>query len=130
MNKHIRLRGRLLLFDVVDELNWKIPKDCDISYPKRVPFVRYITDYNNPSCVVSTAIISRDELGLICTVILNDPKSLDNYELPIGGIFVDPEYHYEDDIRVFDKFHIYGVGVTNDPAHKDYKLSLVEGSEV
>lgn len=134
MAETIKMRGRLLLFDVIDDLGYKIPKDCELTYPEKVP-VCYMFSYYDPEKVWGSAIISKDEAGLICEADITIPLDLDtfrdeyNNELPIGGYYKNQKSHYEDSIRVFDALKLVGIGITWAPASKEYKMVLVEESK-
>lgn len=127
MSETIKMHGRLLLFDIVDECNWMIPKDCKIEYPEKVPFLNRITDYNNASAVVGNATIYKDDLGLVCDV--NLYETLNDGNLHIGGIFRNSVFHGDNGIRVFDEINIYGIGIIYNPANEEYKLNVVEERE-
>lgn len=136
MSEDIKMHGRLLLFDVVHEVNFKhkIPKDCDLTYPEKVPIV-YNFQFDKPDEVIGRATIIKDEKGLVCDAIINNVINRDilretfNNELPIGGYYRKTLQHHEDNLQVFDKMHLVGIGITLGPVHEDYKLVLSEESE-
>lgn len=136
MSEHIKMHGRLLLFDVIHRVNFihMFPKDCEITYPEKVPFV-YDFEFNNPDRVLGYATITKDEKGLICDAVINNVIDRDilretfNNELPIGGFYNKTSHHQEEHIRVFDRLNLVAIGVTLGPVHEDYKLVLSEEEE-
>ena len=136
MSESIKMHGRLLLFDVIHKSNFphKISKDCGITYPEKVPIACNFY-FDNPEEVVGYATITKDDKGLVCDAVITNVIDRDilrekfNNELSIGGFYHRTLRHKEDNITVFDRLHVSGIGITLGPVHEDYKLVLSEESE-
>lgn len=59
----IKLEGRVLLFDVINQLSNKIPKDCKLTMPEKVPLT-WNFEHNKP---IGFATPIRDDKGIYAT---------------------------------------------------------------
>ena len=130
MSNIIKMKGRVLLFDEVDNLNTIFPKDCDITYLESVPIVHNF-EFDRADGVFGHATISRDDKGLICDAVMTDSVINEilpecNNELPIGGYFMKVKDYYINGIRVINKALLTGISITFGPASDKYKLVLEE----
>lgn len=131
----IDMKGRLVYFDKVDRFNGVgtlFPKNCEISYPEIVPVV-WNFDFHNLDSVLGHAIVSKDELGLICdaslfkTDVIQEVLSENNNEFGIGGYYTKlKENRSKRGIREIQSAMLIGIGLTLGPVNKDYKLVMVE----
>ena len=91
MSDSIKMTGRLLTFNKITLNNTMFSENCNFSYPDKVPFVRDFKN-NDPSSVLGSANIYKDEKGLYCDVeivgldhdFLKENRSC---ELSIGGYY-------------------------------------------
>lgn len=131
----IKMRGRIVYFDKVDWCNGTgslFPKNCEITYPEIVPVV-WNFDFHNLDSMLGHAVVSKDELGLICeatlfkTDVLTEVLSENNNEFGIGGYYTRlKDNSWKSGIREIQSAMLSGIGFTLEPANKDYKLVLVE----
>lgn len=134
MSEPIKMRGRLVLFDMVDNIGIKIPKDCKITYPEILPLI-YNFEFNKVGSVLGNVKVTKDEKGLICDAIIMNRIDRDmlrdtfQNELPIGGYYRNIKNHMVNGVRVFDEMNLVAVSVTLGSASDKYKLVLVEEEE-
>ena len=126
----IRMRGRLLLFDTLDKAGFLFPKDCELTYPEKVPVVMYFK-FNDPTKIIGHAIVSKDEKGLICNIELDnfDRDILQhefNDELYIGGYYRNTKRDIKDGVVVIKKATLIGISTVFAPAHEEMKIRVVE----
>ena len=130
MNETIKMTGRLLVFDKVDKLGLLFPKDCEITFPEKVPVALYF-HFMNPNEVVGNASVMKDERGLICDVELTnfDRDILHNTcndELYIGGFYRQLKKHRANGVDIIDKVTLRGIGIILGPADDELKITLKE----
>lgn len=130
MGENIKMKGRVILLDEVDNLGMKFSKDCELTYLEKVPIVHNF-EFHKPDGVFGNAEVSKDEYGLVCDAVMTHPVINEilpetNNELPIGGYFRKVKEHYEDGVRVIDKAQLVSISITFGPASDKYKLVLVE----
>lgn len=130
----MKMCGRLLLFDIVDNIRKKFPKNCKISYPESIP-VAHEFHFLNPENVYGSAKVSTDDKGLICEVTLTNLNISDEMlsilenALPIGGFYKDIKTHWDNGVEIIDEARLVGIGITFGPAYDEYKMTLVKESE-
>ena len=129
MSNTIKMTGRLLIFDKVDNIGLLFPKDCKITYPERIPFIRDFATYD-PTAVLGSAKVHEDERGLVCDVELTNfdrdvLKELHD-ELPIGGYYNKVKQHGENGVQVIDSVNLVGISTTFGPADDELKIRVVE----
>ena len=177
--KRMKMRGRLVLFDKLDKIGVIFPKDCEITYPEKMPIVHDFKFFEADK-VLGSATVSKDEKGFICEADITNSTVIElldklNGELPIGGYFrkvkrkgskiesaelvgisvtfgpaleeyklvavkesdkayagcklTDVESHYENGVRVIDKFQFDSVSLVSNPVDYNCRLNLVKESE-
>ena len=88
----MKIKGRLLLFDELNSDRSLFKKDCNITIPEKIPLV-WNFKLQDPDNILGTAIVKRDEEGLILTGEITNQKFIDflNNEgiegLGIGGFY-------------------------------------------
>lgn len=130
MSKMVKMTGRLLLFDKIDKLGLIFPKDCELTYPEKCP-VAWQFKFNEPTLVMGTASVTKDEKGLICDVELTnfDRDILHNVfhdESYIGGYYNKIKRHKENGATIIDKCNLVGIGITLGPADEEMKMVVKE----
>lgn len=133
MSESIKMKGRVLLFDRVDNLRIMFPKNCNITYPEIIPII-WNFEFNNLDSVLGNATISKYEDGLICDAIISNPiireiLDTENGELHIGGFYKKIKEHHHNGVRMIDQAHLVAIGVTLAPALDELKLVLEESEE-
>lgn len=119
----IKFKGRLLLFNSENAIGRKIPKDCNIEFPKAVPaFYNY--DMWNPMGVIGSASISKDDQGLLC-----DLSILDKYKdvftevkYFVGGYYQNVHMRSEAGAPVFVSGTLTAMSIIPDGAQLDDNL--------
>ena len=132
MSETIKMSGRLLIFDKISKNEVVFPKDCELSYPEKVP-VTWEFNTVDPGAVKGFAVVKKDERGLLCVVELTNferdvLQKCFHDELPIGGYYQPVETHNENGLRVVDKATLRMIGITLEPADDELKMKVVEES--
>lgn len=132
MSETIKMSGRLLIFDNISKNEVVFPKDCELSYPEKVP-VTWEFNTVDPGAVKGFAVVNKDERGLLCVVELTNferdvLQKCFHDELPIGGYYQPVETHNENGLRVVDKATLRMIGITLGPADDELKMKVVEES--
>lgn len=120
----IKFEGRLLNLDHVDICGRKWAKDCEISFPDKVPV---LDNFRLDIPPLGNAEISEDDDGLSCIVMLPDAFALSD-EYYVGGLYHDVEHHTEVSIEVIDSCRLTGVSLVPEDrtADPDLKIRRVE----
>ena len=131
----IKLEGRVLLFDVINQLSYKInkiPKDCKLTMPEKVPLI-WNFEHDKP---IGFAIPIRDDKGIYATaetfsneyigvedirVILTDGK------IGVGGYYRINKMHTEEGLDIIDEATLLDIGLTLAPVCEEYYFKIVEG---
>ena len=127
----IKMKGRLLLFDKPTSNRTLFPKDCEITYAEKIPVI-WDFRFNDPSSVMGSGHVMRDEKGLTCDVELNKSDAIIDVlrefdgELPIGGYYSYVKSHQKDGLRVFENGCLTCIGVTLSPVDEEYRMRVVE----
>ena len=128
----IKMTGRLLCFDKPDAIGCYFPKNCDITFPEKVPVVREFRHYD-PTAVLGSATVTKDERGLVCDVCIFaniDRDTLREYfhdELFIGGYYTGIKTHSENGVQIVDKASLKAIGTTFGPVDPELKMVVKEG---
>lgn len=135
MNDVIKMEGRLLLFDKPSMNGILFPKDCEITFPEKVPVV-YEFQFDKPGAVIGNAIVTKDEKGLLCDVELTnfDRDVLRNYffdKLFVGGYYHKvklrlPEKRFTDGVTIVDKATLAAISTTLTPADLASEIMVKE----
>ena len=134
MKDVITMKGRLLLFDKPNSNKTLFPKNCEITYAEKVPVV-WEFQFNEPSAVLGSGHVTRDEKGLICKAEITPSDAIVNIlhksdgELPIGGYYSGVKSHQENYLRIFDGGRLTCIGVTLSPVDEEYRMRIVEEKE-
>lgn len=115
--------GRLLNLETVDLCKRKFAKDCEITFPEKIPV---IYDFNkDPVWVLGHADISKDEKGLSCKVTPNlGSTSFDNDEYFVGGCYEVKKSHTEGDVKVIDSCRLVSMSIVPDNKVSDINLKI------
>ena len=130
----ITMKGRLLLFDKPTSNKTLFPKNCEITYAEKVPVV-WEFQFNEPSAVLGSGHVIRDEKGLICKAEITPSDAIvdilrkSDGELPIGGYYSGVKSHQENHLRIFDSGRLTCIGVTLSPVDEEYRMRIVEEKE-
>lgn len=130
----ITMKGRLLLFDKPTSNKTLFPKNCEIAYAEKIPIV-WEFQFNEPSAVLGSGNVIRDEKGLICKAeitpsdVIVDILRKSDGELPIGGYYSGVKSHQENRLRIFDSGRLTCIGVTLSPVDEEYRMRVVEEKE-
>lgn len=128
----IKMTGVLQCFDKPDANGYCFPKDCEITFPEKVPVVREFRHYD-PTAVLGSATVIKDERGLVCDVCIFaniDRDTLREYfhdELFIGGYYTGIKTHSENGVQIVDKASLKAIGTTFSPADPELKMVVKEG---
>ena len=132
----IKMSGRLLIFDKPSKNGILFPKNCNLSFPEKVPITLEFS-IKDPTSILGNATISKDEHGLICDAELINPiltndclRDHFNNELSIGGYYVGIKKHDENGIRVIDEASLKMVSVTRYPADDELKMTVKDEEEL
>ena len=122
------MKGRLLLFDTLDKTGLFFPKNCELTYPEKVPVIREFS-YDDPDAVLGSATVSKDEKGLVCNVELTNfdrdiLRNEFNDEIYIGGYYDAVDSLYADDRRIITKAALLGVSTVFASAHEEMKMKV------
>lgn len=112
-----RFEGRLLNLDIVDACNRKWDKNCNISYPHKIPVM-----WNFGHDVLGIAEISEDVRGLICKGAICDEIPAGEYYT--GGYYVGVDAHMENDVTVIDSCNLVGMSIISEDKAADKKATI------
>ena len=107
------------------------PKDCELTYPEKVPFIRDFS-HNDLHAVIGSATVTRDEKGLICDVeLVNFDRDIlqneFNDELYISGYYKNVKRLVTDDKIIVEKAVLVEIStVLFGPDHEEMKIRVVE----
>lgn len=130
----ITMKGRLLLFDKPTSNKTLFPKNCEITYAEKIPIV-WEFQFNEPSAVLGSGNVIRDEKGLICKAEITPSDAIvdilrkSDGELPIGGYYSGVKSHQGNHLRIFDSGRLTCIGVTLSPVDEEYRMRVVEEKE-
>ena len=134
MKDIITMKGRLLLFDKPTSNKTLFPKNCEITYAKKIPIV-WKFQFNEPSAVLGYGNVIRDEKGLICKAEITPSDAIvdilrkSDGELPIGGYYSGVKSHQGNHLRIFDSGRLTCIGVTLSPVDEEYRMRVVDEKE-
>lgn len=127
----IKLEGRVLLFDVINQLSNKISKDCKLTVPEKVPLT-WNFEHDKP---IGFATPIRDDKGIYATAetfsneyigikdirdILTDGKN------GVGGYYSINKRHNEGELDIIDEATLLEIGLTLAPVREEYYFRIVE----
>ncbi len=120
----LKLKGRVLKFDVVDKCNRKFASDCKVTFPEKVP----VTYNFSPDEIIGYADISKVEDGLNCEVSLFDMNILPQNEYFVGGYYTRVKTHVKDHITVIDSARLVSMSILpeHNVADENLKVRRVE----
>lgn len=130
----ITMKGRLLLFDKPTSNKTLFPKNCEITFAEKIPIV-WEFQFNEPSAVLGSGNVIRDEKGLICKAEITPSDAIvdilrkSDGELPIGGYYSGVKSHQGNHLRIFDSGRLTCIGVTLSPVDEEYRMRIVEEKE-
>ena len=127
----MKLKGRLLLFDTVNQDSDIFPKDCKITIPEKVPLTY---DFNHFKAI-GFAEVTQDDKGLVVTAetILNpyyDDETLrsvlGNEKIGVGGYYMTVTTHESNNLLVVDEACLTKVALVLAPVCDEYFVEIVE----
>lgn len=128
----IKLEGRVLLFDVINQSSNKISKDCKLTMSEKVPLT-WNFEHNKP---IGFATPIRDDKGIYATAetfsneyigiedildILTDGK------IGVGGYYRVNKMHKEGELYIIDEATLLEIGLTLAPVREEYYFKIMEG---
>ena len=127
----MKINGVLLNFNKVIFNDHIIPSSCDISIPKKIPVVMYLTPDAVHPFVIGTAEVYREDEKLICNAVIYDQSSKELLKLEpklgLGGFYNKIKWHTnEDGLRVIDSANLYSCIVTPEPADEECTFVIEE----
>lgn len=119
----MRFEGRLLKLGTVDVCQRKFSKDCEISFPNKVPIT--INFSRDPDKVIGYGHIIKDNKGFKVSVEefredFNDP------EYNVGGFYINVKSHDESGILVIDECKLESASIVFDPTDKDLVIRRID----
>lgn len=117
-------KGRLLNLGTVDTMGRTFAKDCEITFPDKVP-VCWNFNNNDPNSVIGKAEIFQDDEGLGCKVQLtSDDLTEDEYY--VGGYYTGVKMHKEGGTTVIDAATLGSMSVVLAPSDKSLIIRKCE----
>lgn len=127
----IKLEGRVLSFDVVNQLSNKIPKDCKLTMTEKVP-LSWDFEHDKP---IGIATPIRDDKGIYTTaeIFSNEYINIEDIrdiltdgKIGVGGYYRINKMHKEGELDVIDEANLLEIGLTLAPVRKEYYLKIME----
>lgn len=127
----IKLEGRVLLFDVINQLSNKIPKDCKLTMPEKVPLT-WNFEHDKP---IGFATPIRDDKGIYATaetfsneyIGIEDIRDiLTDGKIGVGGYYIINKRHNEGELDIIDEATLLEIGLTLAPVREEYYFKIVE----
>lgn len=128
----IKLEGRVLLFDVINQSSDKIPKDCKLAIPEKVPLT-WDFEHDKP---IGFVIPIRDDKGIYATAetfsneyigIENIRDILTGGKIGVGGYYRINKMHKEGELYIIDEATLLEIGLTLGPVREEYYFKIMEG---
>ena len=126
----MKLKGRILLFDTVNQNNDLFPKDCKIVIPEKVPLT-----YNfSHAKVIGFAEVTQDDKGLVVTAETSPNsycddetlKSIFEEKIGVGGYYMTVKTHESNNLLVVDEARLTEVALVLAPVCDEYFVEIVE----
>ena len=133
----MEIKGRLLLFDELNSDGSLFTKDCNITIPEKMPLV-WNFKLHDPDDILGTAIVKRDDEGLILTgEIINQKFSdllnkevIENIGLGIGGFYNQLKYDETEYVkRIITSCNLVLSSIVTDPVNPKYTFEIIESED-
>ena len=130
----MKIKGRLLLFNQHDLMGPSFSKDCNITIPEKMSLV-WNFKLHDPDDILGTAVVKRDDEGLILTGDITNQKYIDllNKEtiedlgLGIGGFYNQLKYdETESDKRIITSCNLVLSSIVTAPVNPKYTFEIIE----
>lgn len=121
----MRIKGRILSFDTINQNRDIFLKDCRITIPEKVPLTWLFQQSN----VLGFAEITRDDNGLVADAetFQDDIRELfTDGRMGAGGYYRNVKWYKEGNLTVIDEARLCEVALTLAPVNKDYYFEIVE----
>lgn len=127
----IKLEGRVLLFDVINQLSNKISKDCKLTVPEKVPLT-WNFEHDKP---IGFATPIRDDKGIYATaetfsneyIGIKDIRDiLTDGKIGVGGYYSINKRHNEGELDIIDEATLLEIVLTLAPVREEYYFKIVE----
>lgn len=127
----MKLEGRILLFDAVNNSGDVFAKDCKIYIPEKVP----LTIDFNPHQVIGFANVTRDDKGLFAKaetfsnefIGIEDLNSIfEDGKIGAGGFYNLIKIHNEGSIMKVDEAKLNEVALVLKPVNEEYSFEIIE----
>lgn len=128
----IKLEGRVLLFDVINQLSDKMPKDCKLIIPEKVPLT-WDFEHDKP---IGFALPFKDNNGIYATaetfsneyINVEDIRDiLTDGKIGVGGYYRINKMHKEGELVIIDEATLLEIGLTLAPVREEYYFKIMEG---
>jgi len=127
----MKLKGRILLFDVVNKNNDIFSKDCKITFPEKIPLT-WDFDHNN---VIGFAEVTKDDKGLVATAetvsnnICDDKivrEMLTEGRIGTGGFYMNVKKHEDGNLTFVDEARLVEIALVLVPVRAEYSFEIME----
>lgn len=125
----IKLEGRVLLFDVINKLSSKMPKDCKLTIPEKVPLT-WNFEHGKP---IGFVIPIRDDKGIYAKAETFPNEYIDvgdiltDGQIGVGGCYRINKKHKEGELDIIDEATLLEIGLTLVPVREEYYFKIMEG---
>lgn len=128
----IKLEGRVLLFDEINGLSNKFPKNCEIIIPEKVPLT-WDFEHDKP---IGFATPIRDDKGIYATAetfsneyigIEDIQDILTDGKIGVGGYYRINKMHKEGELDIIDEATLLDISLTLAPVRDEYYFKNMEG---
>ena len=122
----IKLEGRVLLFNVVNQPADKFSKDCKLTIPEKVPLT-WGFEHNKP---IGFALPFKDSDGIYATAETFSYEYmgvLTGGKIGVGGYYRINKMHKEGELDIIDEAALLEIGLTLAPVREEYYFKIMEG---
>ena len=128
----IKLEGRVLLFDAVNQTSDKFAKDCKLTIPEKVPLT-WEFKHDKP---IGFVMPIRDDKGIYATaetfsneyIGVEDIRDiLTDGKIGVGGCYRVNKMHKEGELFIIDEATLLEIGLTLGPVREEYYFKIMEG---
>lgn len=133
----IKMHGTILELGTLDMGKLTFPKDCEITYPEKVPIKDGFEGYKAEVHDIGTGVISKDGDRFVIDAEIYDEyvDIIDKYEnicdghVPVGGHYIQIESDNEHGVRIINKAHLKYIACTIQSANEELYLTRVGQKE-
>lgn len=120
----IKLQGKILRFDSINNNGYIFPKNCKIDIPEKIPL---LLDFDRGN-VIGICEVNQDSEGLTAKGVshLEEVKTILGQEkIGAGGYYNCVKFHNENGVKVIDKCKLQYVSMTLEPADEHCSFEIV-----